>query len=105
LSFQAAIRDNAPGVDASLTADLVSFDLDRFLAGLESADFIAARHTVGMLDPIETVDAAGSVGDGLPETLEQVIESYGNRYFKLKLSGDPDQDLRRLTCIAGVLDK
>ena len=105
VSFKAAIRGNAPGIDTSLTADLADFDLDRFLAGLESASRIAARHTVGMLDPIQTHDARDGVGDGLPETLEQVIAAYGNRYFKLKLGGNPDADLRRLTEIAVVLDR
>jgi hypothetical protein len=105
VSFNVAIRSNAPGIDASLTADLAGFDLDRFLGGLESAAHIAARHTVGMLDPIETQDAGDGTGDGLPETLEQVIAVYGNRYFKLKLSGDPDADLRRLSRIAIVLDR
>ena len=41
----------------------------------------------------------------MPETLEQVIAAYGNRYFKLKLGGNPDADLRRLTEIAVVLDR
>lgn len=104
VSFAAAIRGNAPGIDTSLTADLADFDLDRFLVGLKSASRIAARHTVGMLDPIQTHDELDKVGDGLPETLEQVIAAYGNRYFKLKLSGNPDADLRRLTEIAVVLD-
>jgi hypothetical protein len=105
VSFNAAIRANSPGIDTSLTPDLAGFDLDRFLGGLESAARIAARHTVGMLDPVETHDAGDSVGDGLPETLEQVIAAYGNRYFKLKLGGNPDADLRRLTRIANVLDR
>jgi hypothetical protein len=104
VSFKVAIRGNAPGIDTSLAADLAGFDLDRFLGGLKSASRIAARHTVGMLDPIRTHDAEGGVGDGLPETLEQVIAAYGNRYFKLKLGGNPDSDLRRLTEIAVVLD-
>ncbi|HXL85044.1 MAG TPA: mandelate racemase, partial [Casimicrobiaceae bacterium] len=105
VSFNVAIRDNAPGIDTSLTPDLARFDLGRFLGGLGSLARIAARHTVGMLDPIETHDAGGSAGDGLPKTLEQVIDVYGNRYFKLKLGGNPDADLRRLTEIAVVLDR
>jgi hypothetical protein len=104
IPFGAAIRANAPGIDASLTPDLASFDVDRFLRGLEASASIAARHTVGMLDPIETLDAGDAADDGLPETLGQVIAAYGNRYFKLKLGGDPDADLRRLTRIAAVLE-
>jgi hypothetical protein len=105
VSFKVAIRGNVPGIDTSLTADLAGFDLDRFLGGLESPSRISARHTVGMLDPIQTHDVGNGVGDGLPETLEQVIAAYGNRYFKLKLGGNADADLRRLTEIAVVLDR
>jgi len=105
VSFYVAIRANAPGIDTSLTPDLSRFDLDRFLGGLGSLARIAARHTVGLLDPIETHHASGNTGDGLPKALEQVIDVYGNRYFKLKLGGNPDADLRRLTEIAVVLDR
>lgn len=105
VSFDAAVRGNAPGIDASMTPDLAGVDLDRFLAGLVSANRIAARHTVGMLDPIGPDDAGQRPGDGLPETLEQVIAAYGNRYFKLKLGGDPDLDVNRLKRIAAVLDR
>ena len=104
VSFTVAIRGNAPGIDSSLTPDLGRFDPVRFLGELGSLSRIAARHTVGMLDPVVTHDAGG-VSDGLPETLEQVIAVYGNRYFKLKLAGNPDADLRRLTEIAVVLDR
>jgi hypothetical protein len=45
------------------------------------------------------------VGDGLPETLEEVIERYGHRYFKLKVAGDVTADLARLRAIAAVLDR
>ena len=104
MSFGAAIRANVPGIEASLTPDLAGFDLGCFLRGLEPRVRIAARHTVGMLDPIDKHDASTGGGDGLPETLEQVIALYGNRYFKLKLGGDPDSDIRRLARIAAILE-
>ena len=105
LSFNAAIRANVAGIDASLTPDLEGFELDRFLAGLGPSARIAARHTVGMLDPLEPQGPGKGVGDGLPETLGQVIAAYGNRYFKLKLGGDPEADARRLGAIAAILDR
>jgi hypothetical protein len=37
--------------------------------------------------------------------LRNVIATYGNRYFKIKLGGDPDRDVARLTRIAGILDE
>ena len=105
VSFSAAIRANLPGIDTSLTPDLAGFALDRFVAGLTPRSAIAARHTIGMLDPIVAGDAVVRASDGLPETLEEVIAAYGNRYFKLKLGGDPHIDVERLVHIAAVLDR
>ena len=66
---------------------------------------IAARHTVGLVDPITAADQAERVGDGLPETLEEVVAAYGQRWFKLKVAGDVAADVERLARIAGVLDR
>src|SRR5436190_1452212 len=66
---------------------------------------ICARHTVGMLDAITAADVTAPVNDGVPETLEQVIAVYGNRYFKLKVAGQLAADLARLETIAAVLDR
>jgi L-alanine-DL-glutamate epimerase-like enolase superfamily enzyme len=75
----------------------------QFLAGLTPASQIAARHTVGLVDPI---DCAGmKVDDGLPETLEEVVARYGHRWFKLKVGGDVRSDIERLCAIAAVLDR
>jgi hypothetical protein len=105
VSFSAAIRVNLPGINTSLAPDLAGFAIHRFVAGLKSSSTIAARHTIGMLDPIVASDAAVRIGDGLPETLEEVIAAYGNRYFKLKLGGDAHVDVERLVRIAAVLDR
>ena len=50
-------------------------------------------------------DLQERVNDGLPETLEQVIQTYGHRYFKLKVAGQLQADLDRLRAIAHVLDR
>ena len=65
------------------------------------------RHTVGLVDPIVAADQKPSerVNDGLPETLEEVVAHYRGRYYKLKVGGDIDADLDRLTRIASVLDR
>ena len=105
VSFHDAIRCNAPGIDASLTPDLAGFDLDRFLGGCRQLPDVDVRHTVGLVDPITAGDATPRVDDGLPETLEEVITGYANRYFKLKVSGDAEADIARLTRIAAVLDR
>src|SRR4030095_9415460 len=78
--------------------------MNLFLAGLEPANRIAARHTIGLLDPITSLANGNPVGDGLPETLGEVIARYGHRWFKLKVGGDVKADVERLSAIAGVLD-
>ena len=102
--FHGAIQSNLPGIETSLTPDLDAFDIARFLADLKPSKSIAARHTVGLLDPLSSAGLNG-ISDGLPETLEEVIAAYGNQYFKLKLAGDPDADIDRLVNIAEVLDR
>ncbi len=108
VSFFDGVRANLPGiVPAACAPDLAGFDVAAFLARLRPRERIHARHTVGLLDPLAAADApAGArVGDGLPETLEEVIAAYGHTYFKLKVCGDVAQDLARLRAIAAVLDR
>jgi hypothetical protein len=107
VSFYDAARANLPGLDARLAPDLAGFDLDAFLAARRPAAALHARHTVGLVDPITAADQAGGcrVGDGLPETLEEVVAVYGHRYFKLKVGGEVAADVARLTAIASVLDR
>jgi L-alanine-DL-glutamate epimerase-like enolase superfamily enzyme len=76
-----------------------------FLQKLKPATHIHARHTVGMVDAITAADVTEPVNDGLPETLEQVVDHYGHRYFKLKVCGQLDKDIARLTAITSVLDR
>jgi hypothetical protein len=89
---------------------------DAFLAGLRPAARMHARHTVGLVDAITSADQrphpgpppageGGRVGDGLPETLEEVVQAYGHRYFKLKVAGKVQADVDRLRAIASVLDR
>lgn len=105
--FTAALRQNLFGLDAALTADLAGFDIAGFLQSLHPVRRIAARHTVGLLDPLAETDLAldKRQNDGLPETLEGAIAAYGLRYFKLKVGGKPQDDLARLKAIAAVLDR
>src|SRR5262245_1952737 len=108
LSFARMLKRNVPGIAATeLTPDLVDFDLGAFLARLAPRPGIALRHTVGLLDPILASDQAPSerVGDGLPETLEDVARRYRGAYYKLKVQGDVAADLERLRRIAHVLDR
>ena len=110
LPFQTVMQRNAAGVGSSanfhdLCPDLAGFGFDAFLAGLQQASHIEARHTVGLVDPITRAEQTQRVDDGLPETLQEVVAAYGQRWFKLKVSGQLEADLQRLTQIAAVLDK
>ena len=107
ISFFQAVRENVLGIDGSLTPELSDFEFDRFLQSLRPSTEIQARHTVGLVDPLTADDLVGRArpADPLPTTLEECIAAYGSRYFKLKLCGDGDADVRRLTQIAAVLDR
>jgi hypothetical protein len=104
-TFVAAMRANLPGLDARLTPDLHDFTLGPFLASLPARDTIAARHTIGLADPLDGDDATVAGSHRLPVTLAQVIRRYGHRHFKVKLCGDANRDLARLVDIAAVLDR
>jgi len=103
VSFYDLVQRNLAGIaPVTLLPEFRGFDMDDFLATLAPRDAIALRHTVGMLDVI--AEAAQAVNDGLPESLEQAVATYGLRFFKIKLSGDIDADIARLESIAALLD-
>jgi hypothetical protein len=105
-SFADAVRTNVVGFrPEAIAPDLAGLDAARFLESLAPAPHIAARHTVGMLDPLDASDPRPEVHDGLPVTLEEVIAAYGHTYFKLKVGGNIDEDIARLTRIAAILDR
>lgn len=104
-SFDQAVRHNLAGIDGALLPEFGFADWPAFLAGLAASPTIEARHTVGLVDAITAHDLGSRVNDGLPETLEEVVAAYGHRYFKLKVGGQVDADLARLTAIASVLDR
>ncbi|MGH9579239.1 MAG: enolase C-terminal domain-like protein, partial [Terriglobales bacterium] len=97
ISFYDAIRKNAAGIAPAQAGGLLHF--------VEIPRQIAARHTVGLVDAITAADLKERIGDGLPETLEDVIQRYGHRWFKLKVGGDAAEDVERLAAIAAVLDR
>ncbi|HEY8612243.1 MAG TPA: enolase C-terminal domain-like protein [Roseomonas sp.] len=106
VSFFNGMRANIGGMAPhGVAADLGGFDLAGMLAATRPARSIQARHTVGLVDPITSADQAERVGDGLPETLEEVAETYGHRFWKLKVGGDAAADVDRLCRIAAVLDR
>jgi len=111
ISFFDAARSNAIGLaDTALAADLAGWDWDGWMAGLQPLRRIEARHTIGLLDELDAVqfdDGPGMEGHAagaLPVSLRAVIRHYGHRSFKIKLGGQPADDLRRLDAVLDVLD-
>jgi hypothetical protein len=105
-SFYQATRSNLAGIGSHpIAPELDGVDMGALLRALNPASTIHVRHTVGLLDPITRADQTERIGDGLPETLEEVVATYGNRYFKIKVGGDDAADLERLERIASVLDR
>ena len=90
--------DWVSGVQAGLLGDPWSAHL-RLLC----PDSVWLRHTVGLADRLEADDAGADPDDGLPATLQDAIAFYGLRYFKLKLCGQPEADVARLTRIERLL--
>ncbi|HSW08891.1 hypothetical protein [Aquabacterium sp.] len=88
------------GVSAGVLGDPFSPRLT-----LRQALSVNLRHTVGLADRLTDSDEGPDPQDGLPASLEAAITRHGLRYFKLKLCGRLDEDLRRLGRIAQVLDR
>jgi hypothetical protein len=102
ISFFDAAHRNAMGlVDTPVAADMAGWDWSAWLPTLQPLRRIEARHTVGLLDELDTVRYGD---DGLPISLRAVIARYGHRSFKIKLGGDPGSDLQRLRAVLNVLD-
>ncbi len=90
--------DWVSGVQAGVLGDPWSASIR-----LVRPDSVWLRHTVGLADRLESDDAGTPLDDSLPDTLEDAIAHYGLRYFKLKLSGQPEADVERLTRIERLL--
>ena len=64
---------------------------------------IDVRHTVGLVDPLHDNELTEPLHDGLPQSLETVIDSYGIRWFKLKASANQEEVMTRLRQVDGLL--
>lgn len=90
LDIFSGLSANIIGLDARLSSDLDNNDITRFLSNRKPSHGIALRHTVGMLDSLSS--------------LQDAVRETNCRYFKLKVSGNPEADRARLANIAATLD-
>lgn len=98
VSFYAAIQNNIAGMSVD------EFDIDAVLKNLSPLKFVEARHTIGLADALTVGEIDQPLKDGLPQSLDQVCDFYGQSYFKIKVNGNLDTDIERLCNIAKVLD-
>lgn len=68
----------------------------------EPVNSVMIRHTVGLKDPIWTSDVspADRIDDGLPQALQEDIQRWGVRMFKIKIGAGIEEDRERLLNIA-----
>ena len=107
MSVFAAVRADRLGLAQAAPADLAGFDLAGWLASRPASPGpgVCARHTIGGTDALLRQDIASPLNDGLPESLDQVVEAYGCRYFKIKIGTETAATVERLSRIAAVLDE
>lgn len=88
----------------ALRPEVAGLRLDQLLPPAPLAA-VAARHTVGLSDPLRAADipADERLDDGLPQALEDCIRSYHLSHFKIKVCGQPEIDLPRLRELTRVL--
>ncbi|MDE2887486.1 MAG: hypothetical protein OXR72_04670 [Gemmatimonadota bacterium] len=106
-AFEIALRENGFGFRmGEIQPDLEGVE-PRALLPERASRSIVARHTVGLTDPLTDADiqADERVDDGLPQSLEASIKTYGLSHLKIKLCGDSDQDAERLKDIAALMDR
>jgi hypothetical protein len=102
--FQAAEQDRLGIRPGDVYPELRDFEFSRALPEQPRTRFLI-RHTIGMADPLVDSDLSDEqrVNDGLPETLEEYVRTDGLRSFKIKISGDTEHDLARLSRIWDVI--
>lgn len=104
-SFGTLLRSNVFGIRAGeIDSDLGECSPGDLLPSAPLRD-VAARHTIGLGDPLSEEDIDDPLEDGLPHSLEESIRAYGLRYFKIKICGDLETDRGRLARIREILER
>ena len=99
------VKERRIGLDpGAVHPELKNLDLAAVLPERPQTRFFI-RHTVGGSDPLTPEDQPEGerVNDGLPETLAEYIRRDGLRFFKVKVSGNVERDLERLSRLWDVV--
>jgi L-alanine-DL-glutamate epimerase-like enolase superfamily enzyme len=103
-SFDQMVRNNSLEIEPEALLSEVS--LKDIMGALPERplDHVALRHTVGLVDPISAADKEDDAPkDGFPVTLEEYMSVDKLNYLKVKVGGQIEEDIDRLSQIAGVV--
>lgn len=103
MTFPEAVGDNTLGIRPGYVYDELAGTRPAENLPAEPNRTITVRHTVGHGDPLCSADES-AVDDDLPLTLVENVETYGLDRFKIKITGNPDQDVDRLRDVLTVLE-
>ena len=106
-SFTQAVRENRFGLDLGAIHGELAENPPADLLPPAPRRSVTVRHTVGLADPLTEKDLDGQEHphDGLPLSLESFIREQGLTHFKIKLSGDFEQDRERLHRLARLIEQ
>jgi hypothetical protein len=105
--FHRAVRENLLGIELGVIQPELAGSAPRDWLAAEPIRKITARHTIGMVDYLTDAEIppAERIEDGLPQSLEACIHTYGLTHFKLKLCGDVLRDIERVRRVADVAER
>lgn len=103
--FANVLRDNELGIRLNVLHDELGNSQPSDYLPPKPLNTIQVRHTVGLSDPLHDSDIPVNerLNDGLPQSLENCIKTYGLRFFKIKICADLDTDIERLKKIAEIV--
>ena len=97
-AFGQAVSSGSLGFDPAVIHTCLKGQSALSLLPTEPLTRIQARHTVGLGDLLDAgqITEKDRIDDTLPQSLDQCIQTYGLRHFKIKINGNIDWDLERL---------
>lgn len=105
--FADALRTGTLGVDLGVFHEELTGTAPTDWLPAQPVRAVVARHTVGLADPLEdgNIPDDERVDDDLPQSLDACVAAYGLTHFKVKLFGDVDKDVARLTKIVNIIGR
>lgn len=104
-TFFQALKENSFGIQLdTIHPTLDQTTLAKTLPNTPLTSIIA-RHTVGLSDPLtdSEIDPKDRLDDGLPQSLESCMRTYGLKHLKIKICGNFETDRQRLIDISHMV--